>query len=92
MSVSPPPDAGKRPLPPSVPDYEVRDALPLPPTRRSVAEPERRVWLERRRAIMIELSAIEDFLGLRRTVKRQERLEERAERQSGVRVSGPMLD
>ena len=48
---------------------------------------ERQVMLARRQGLLIELAAIEDYLGLERSVlPRAERIKQRLERQSGIRV------
>lgn len=39
-----------------------------PPSPRAVSEAERQVWLTRRRALIMELGAIEDYLGMARSI------------------------
>lgn len=61
----------------------IHDAPPAEPDERT-----REVWVQRRRALLIELTAIEDYLGLQRTWtprrKRNETMIEKFDRITGT--------
>lgn len=54
-----------------------------PPSPRAVSEVERQFWLTRRRALIMELGGIEDYLGMERSIAPRSERTERSPRRPG---------